>query len=1256
MKFRDLIQFEPIESVIQLRSADQLTNAQRLVASYVISKDMAERIVNLVIPNLQFEEPFDNKGLMVVGNYGTGKSHLMSFISAVVEHPELASFIRMSENVKRADGQYTTVTDEVKRISGKFKVIRTEIGYTTMPLRDILVAELEEYLASIGVNFTFPPANQVSSYKDPFERMMAAFGNIYPDHGLLLVVDELLDYLRTRRDQELILDLSFLREIGEVSKDLRFRFIAGVQETLFDNERFSFVADSMRRVQARFEQILIARQDVKFVVSERLLKKTVDQQAKIREYLLRFARCYGNMNERLDEYVRMFPIHPDYIDIFERITVVEKREVLKTLSLAMKRILDDEIPQDYPKLIAYDSYWANLRENPAFRAVPDIRKVIDVSQTLETRIEKGFTRKAYLPMARRVIQALSVHRLSTNNIRAKTGPTASELRDTLCLYQIGIEDMGGEAADNLLTQVETVLREILKTVNGQFISRVDDSGQVFLDVDKDIDHAALIDKRIESLDANRLDLAYYGALTRILERTDSYYPGTHLAWEYDDGIEWRDRHAARSGYLFFGTPNQRSTAQPERDFYLYFIQPHDAPVYSDEKKSDEVFWKLVNSEDEFRMALRRYAAALDLASTSSGQDKTTYETKAGEFLTTMVKWLQQHITTAYEVTCQGVSRNVAEWIKHGQISVSLSSNRLNVRDLINLVSSVCLVPSFQNDAPEYPVFSLTITNKSRPQAAQDAIRWIRGVTKTQQAAAVLDALELLDGDRLSMGNSRYANHIMNLLRKKGNGQVLNRSDLISDDHGVEYMSPDLFRLEPEWVAVLLAALVYNGNLVLSITGKKFDASMMDALAATSIDDLCRFKYIEFPKDWNIPALKALVELVGLEPGKAILITQGSSIADTIVSQELIPKIGEMVNRLVMAQQTLQSGLSFWGTQLYSENERNEFLTRIDSAKSFLETTQVFNNPGKLKNFTVETSIIQQHQAALSALKEVEDIQALVADLVPLANYCSQAALALSSEHPWVEKVNDQQSQIIAHLKTPSKRNQVGFRQQILQSLTQLKKDYHVIYIGLHTKARLNLNEDKRKAALLHDSRLEQLRKLATIELMHSGQLNDLQNRLIGLKTCFAMTETDLQSTPVCPHCSFKPAAEPGNINAGFQLKQLDQELDALVSDWAKGLLDNLEDPMTQANLELLRPEYQKVIHTFINQRQLPDPVTNEFILATQEALSALTKITVKVDDLRAVLQNGGSPVTVQEYRKRFEEHLSNLTKGKDSTKVRIVVE
>ena len=208
-----------------------------------------------------------------------------------------------------------------------------------MSLRDILVAELEEHLEKIGVEYVFPDAATITSHKRAFEDMMATFGKAFPEHGLLLVVDELLDYLRTRKDQELILDLNFLREVGEVCKDLRFRFIAGVQEAIFDSPRFAFVADSIRRVKARFEQVLIARSDVKFVVAERLLKKTAEQQVKIREYLMPFAKYYGGLNERKEDFVRLLPVHPDYIDTFQPARVVEKREVPKTLSVDIQSIL-----------------------------------------------------------------------------------------------------------------------------------------------------------------------------------------------------------------------------------------------------------------------------------------------------------------------------------------------------------------------------------------------------------------------------------------------------------------------------------------------------------------------------------------------------------------------------------------------------------------------------------------------------------------------------------------------------------------------------------------------------------------------------------------------------------------------------------------------------------------------------------------------------------------------------------------------------
>ncbi len=145
----------------------------------------------------------------------------------------------------------------------------------------------------------------------------------------------------------------------------------------------------------------------------------------------------------------------------------------------------------------------------------------------------------------------------------------------MCLFQPGIEELGGDPADDLLSQVETVLREIHKTVSGQFISSNPDNRQYYLDLKKTDDFDALIEKRAETLDSSQLDRYYYDALRRVMECTDQTYVTGYKIWQHE--LEWLERKAARQGYLFFGAPNERSTAVPPRDFYIYFIQPFDAP-------------------------------------------------------------------------------------------------------------------------------------------------------------------------------------------------------------------------------------------------------------------------------------------------------------------------------------------------------------------------------------------------------------------------------------------------------------------------------------------------------------------------------------------------------------------------------------------------------------------------------------------------------------------------------------------------------
>lgn len=79
------------------------------------------------------------------------------------------------------------------------------------------------------------------------------------------------------------------------------------------------------------------------------------------------------MNERMDEYVRLFLAHPDYLETFEQLVSTEKRGALVTLRDQIQVILNDVVPNDRPGLVAYDAFWQTVKSNSVFKADPERR-------------------------------------------------------------------------------------------------------------------------------------------------------------------------------------------------------------------------------------------------------------------------------------------------------------------------------------------------------------------------------------------------------------------------------------------------------------------------------------------------------------------------------------------------------------------------------------------------------------------------------------------------------------------------------------------------------------------------------------------------------------------------------------------------------------------------------------------------------------------------------------------------------------------
>jgi hypothetical protein len=897
MRYRDLVQFEPIETVIQLRDADQESAARRLVQTYVISDRMADQLVNTVIPQIQFLTPRDNKGVLIVGNYGTGKSHLMSVVSAMAEYPELAPAL-----------SHPQVQAAAKALAGRFKVARVEIGSVTRSLRDILLEELEIAMERWGTPFTFPPAEQLTNNKDAIIAAMATFQQRYPDHGILLVVDELLDYLRTREERQLILDLGFLRELGEVAALTPFRFMGGLQETLFDSPRFAFVAEQLRRVRDRFEQVRIAREDIAYVVAHRLLRKTDEQLARITEHLRQFTPLYGRMAERLGEFAQLFPIHPAYIETFERVYVAEKREVLKTFSLAMRALLDQEVPTDRPGLISYDHYWDVLRENPSMRGLPGVAEVIAKSNVLEGRIRNAYTRPHLLPIALRIVHALSVHRLTTGDIDVPLGATPEELRDDLCLHM----RLPEASAEFLLDQVQVALREIMRTVSGQYISYNEANGQYYLDVKKDIDFDTKIGERGEFMEDSDLNRYFFDALRQALNLGDTTYVTGHRIWFYE--LPWAERKVTRSGYLFFGAPDERSTAQPPRDFYVYVLPPFLRRTWHDEERPDEVIFQLTGLDQTFKDILCLYAGARAMAG-EAATHREIYADKADVHLKRLLRWLREHLISHLQVTYQGVTEPVSAVLARTRSMASQS-----IEEFLRLIASHLLTPEFEERYPDYPAFrrlAQPVSEAARPTSAMEAIRYLAGRGRTNLAMAVLEGLELVDGEgTVRPYRSPYARHYLELLQSKPEGQVVNRGELIEQvAGGIQPVEKDVrFRLEPEWVVVVLLALVYNGDVVLNLGSREaLDASTVENAATMAVSDLTDFRFYARPRTLPLNLWTMIFEGLGLAPG----LIRDENTRDQAV-RELQRVVQAELERTATIQGRLQQGLQLWNMPLFTD--------------------------------------------------------------------------------------------------------------------------------------------------------------------------------------------------------------------------------------------------------------------------------------------------------------------------------------------------
>ena len=1228
MKYRDLVQFNPIESVIVLRSADDRKKAEELVRSYVMSDSMAELIQAKILSQLQLENVVDNKGVLLVGNYGTGKSHLMSVISSIANCADLLPLVQNAQ-----------FREDAACIAGRFEVLRIEIGSTAMSLRGIITSNLEQDLARRGIAYKFPDVNTITNNKDSLLDMMAAFAERYGDErGYLVVVDELLDYLRTRKDNELMADLNFMRELGEIIKTSRFRFISGVQEALFDNSAFRQVSSSLLKMKDRFEQVLIRSEDIAFVAQRRVLRKSSEQKALIREHLQKFCPLYRNMADRLEDYVDMFPIHPAYIDTFQHIVTVEKREVLKTISETIGSIIDHDLDPMEPGIVSYDTYWKRIKENPSLRTDPAVHEVLSKSTVLEDIIARNFPKAAYRPIALQIIYALSVHRLTTGTLDAKLGLTAQSLKDDLCLYI----PMPVMEEDFLLSTIITVLRDILNTVSGQFIEYNSDNGQYFLDLKKDIDYDKKIQEKADFLGDDALNRYFFDLLISALEwNTPQHVTGYHI---YQYNLTWYEKNIFRQGYLFLGNSADRPTAQPEEDFYVYILPPFGNERPASSAQQDEVYF-VMKIDTSLTQLIRLYGGAKEMEVLSAaGETKTTYVQRGKSYLSKIRKWLDENKTRMFNIIYQGSEKPILEYLR------GVRMNELTVKSAVDHAASRVLGGYFSSKYPDYPKFPSVVTVQNMATNRAEAIQAIVG-KPTKLGNDILDAFGLLLNGKVRPENSKYAAYYVQQLKALPEGHVLNFSDIMETNNGQEYVDKR-FKLSEVWMSIILAALVCGGYCVLVCgDGKKYDAGNMEALSKINPLDIYGFKRLEKPKSMNRQMLTRLFDLYNVSSG---LLASESTYPQAL--EQLLKVAQNTGNRAIELKTFLGREVSVWGELLLPRNVSEKLQSQIAVVhKASDDIRSRFTTPAKLKNFDYDEPRMKALEEGFAALCLAERAHSFYTEMREIMQYITTAESKISADVALRDAFETKKSAFMAvrsHLTEADFDD--GEVDTLIDELSALKNDYTAYYMDAHKAYRLDIHGAQKKGKIQESATFKALHALRGIrDILPISQLQDLLNQLTSIKVCYECTTPELQQSPDCPHCHFNPADNMALPVAG-RLEFIEDRLDALLSGWTQQLLAALDDPMLDDQRALLGRQQREVIARFTASKHLPVPVDQQFIDAVNTLLSGMESVELPVDELHKAMASW-SPCAPDEFKARLTDWIDRHTSGHDKSKVRIVI-
>jgi hypothetical protein len=1220
MQYKELIQFEPITSVVKLVNAGDSAVAENLVKTFVFSDKIQEDLREVIIKNLVTEPTYETKGMQVVGSIGTGKSHLMSLVSVIAENADLIQFLQ-DDQLKK----------EFQPIGRKYKVLRFEIG-TDKPLKDIVFAQIERYLKKEGVDYTFDSESNFS-WKELIQQMMAEFEANFPDKHFLIVIDEMLEYLKGRGATALYNDLMLLRQLGEACDNSRFKLMFGVQELLYRSPEFQFQADMLNKIEDRYDDLIITKEDVSFVVKERLLKKDLHQKEKIRNHLLKFAHLFDGINTNPNEFIDLFPVHPSYISYFEKIKHGKsQREILKVLSSKFAAMQNNEVPESNPGLITYDSYWPDLSGNPSMLTIPDIRSVKDKMDNVYGLINNHFTgaRANRKTIAFNIANALAISIL-TDDLGKRNGASAFNLKEDLCATIKGIDE-----PELLLDAIDSTAKHLIKATSGQYIDQDEVSSNYYIREEAGVNIPQLIRNYADEVikkDPDQADQYFFDFLQFVLEiQQDSYRSGFKI-WQHS--LEWIDKKSFRLGYIFFGNPNERSTTEPIQQYYIFFSPLFNKIDRNDE--SDEVYFDVTGLSDNLKNIIYLYGGAKALYGNASTNQKPLFENYIKEYLQKAISQFDKEYADKINVIYKGESKSLKSFPLPGQGSTKEMIFRSVAARLLN--------KAFNEKFPNYPAF----TDLQHPIAKDNydgiilsALRKVANPSvPNRNGEAILSGLGLWSGQTIVTDNSKYAESIKKKMKDAGDGAVLNRGDIL----WVHYAPANLwysvdYNIDFQLEFIVLAALAFKGDIeIIWSGGKNLSATNIESVLNLSEEDFFTFQHIKQPQGIPVKHLKELFNCLRLPD-----YTSDLEKPETI--SKIITEAKTRVERVVQTKAVIAQGLKCRNVPLLDEDEASKMKEELEKLANMLDSIQSYNSYGKLKAFKFTEDELNDAFKAWAYCDQIEKLKQKAEKFERLVGYLYAAqSYVVEAEKPLYDDIKAAIDNLSAVLSS-DKDSEIKKYEALLNSLIDRYADY---YLKQYTRCRLSKQDFFAKERVLGSEKKRICDIIKDSDFITATDYQNWINSITSLREADAsLTKAKVMKEP---YHNFNPREYYGKTT--YNINELEDQLDNILEKWTTAMRSVFKDPSVQENMDILSTGDKQLVENFRNGNlDLTAENAHRFRDLISQFAQGIDKVEITAEDIRKQLNK---PLTPQEAIDALTKYIDGLCMGKERNKVRIIV-